>query len=162
MTKLFFVIGVITSTFSFSQNDISVINLTFKSYYGFTAGSKADVRSGFNIQKDSTYKVDRVGYGYNTITINLKNKTFENNAVVDQKIYKSIDKIENIQIKNDTLSFYMNTKSRFTNVSYIEYFVIVLTPKENSVFAINMWNNPKYGNVVGTYLDTSYAQMIIE
>lgn len=164
MKKLFFAIGILLSTFSFSQEEISIIKLTFESYYGFTAGSKADVHSGFNIQNDSTYKVDRVGHGYNNITIDLKNKTFENNAVVDQKIYKSIDKLENVQIKNDTLSFYMNTRSRFTGVPYTEYFVIVLTPKENSreVFAVNMWINPKYGNVVGTYLDTSFARMTIE
>lgn len=157
MKKLFFAIGVITSTFSFSQEEISVIKLTFESCYGFTAGSLANVHDGFKIQDDSTYRIDRVVSGYNNVTIDLKNKTFENNAVVDRQIYKSSSKIENVQIKNDTLTFYINATSRITLQPYVEYFTIVLHPKENSRFLINMWVNPKYKNIGGTFLDASLA-----
>jgi hypothetical protein len=161
MKKLFFAIGVITSTFSFSQEQISVIKLTFESCYGFTAVSVANnVNSSFAIQNDSTYIVDRVVSGYNNTIIDLKNKTFENNSVANCRIYRSVSKIENVQIKNDTLTFYINTTSRITMQSYTEYFTIVLHPKENSTFLINIWADTN--SVFGTYLDTSYAHMIVE
>jgi hypothetical protein len=162
MKKLLFVVGIVANTFVNAQEDVSVVTLSFERYFGFTAGSKANVNSGFNIQSDSTYKINRVGFGSNNIKIDLKNKTFENIAVVSNTVYNlGVQKIENVQIKNDTLSFFINAKTRDTNQPYIEYFKIVLHPEVGSIFSINMWVNPKYGNIGGTYLDTSLAKMTV-
>ena len=152
--------AVCLSVFS-QENTITSIALQFETYLGFTCGSKANVKSGFQIQEDTTYKINRMGVGKNNIVIDLVSKTFTNDAFADGKSYHEQTKIEDIKIKNDTLSFYINAVSRISKTPYTEYFFIALKPAPNSIFSINLWKNPRYGNIGGTYLTDSYAKMKI-
>lgn len=143
------------------QAAISSIELQFETYLGFTCGSKANVKSGFQIQRDTTYRINRAGSGKNSIVIDLVSMTFTNNALADGKTYHEQSKIEDVKIQNDTLSFYINAVSRISKTPYTEYFFIALKPAPNSIFSINLWKNPRYGNIGGTYLTDSYAKMKI-
>ncbi len=159
MKKLLFVVGLVLSSTLNAQKvettklELTIVKLKFESYLGFTAGSKANVHAGLDIQNDSTYQIDRIGIGSNDIVIDIKQKTMTNVAVAGGKNYNETRKIENVVIKNDTLTFQVCAVSRLSNLPYTEYHTIVLSPSENSICAMNTWINPKYGNIGGQYIN---------
>jgi len=162
MSKVLFVLCSFAFFNGFSQGQtISSIEFHFENCLGFTCGSKANLKSGFNIQNDTTYMINRLISGKNNVVIDLVAKTMINDAIMDGKLYHEQTRIEDIRIKNDTLTFYRNAISRVSKVPYTEYFYIALKPKPTTVFSVNLWKNPRYGNIGGTILSDGLASMKI-